>query len=191
MYNLYFNHARKTMRLGRNLPPKGVKTTILASGDIKFRRSLAQGHYIIDVGDMTDALFVLPTVTNTSLILRVWSPTLNNLPSDMYTPQMRSALKSVLYDDDLRNQIWDFIGIGNEEHFENAVTVRTIPIEEPYADGGAPWRLCEATMQQNRTFMLASDSRRSMYNITRLSLSRVGPNVATVFPERQDAKSAS
>lgn len=191
MYNLYYNHSRKTMRLGQFAPPKNIKTTVFATGELRFRRSLAQGHYIIDVGDFKDALFFLPTVTSNNLNIRVWSPALDALPLSEYTQPMRAALKSVLYSDELRNLIWDFVGIGEAEQFENAVTIRTIPVEAPYNDGGAPWRLCEATMQQNRTFMLACDARRSMYNITRLALTRDGANVSTIFPERHDTKSAS
>lgn len=187
MATLYYDEAKRVMRLVKQntRPRAGIR--ILVQGEVSIRANMAGGTYCIDIGDFKEVVVAQPIVIGERISFMVNTHSLSRLGLNVYTVELANALGTLRNSNYLHTLVWDFVGLakGREHEMVNVVGIRLIP---PLSEGRDPLRVCEAYLPDASTFFFATPASRSLAVVVRYRFVRDEEGrLTSIIPERNHA----
>jgi hypothetical protein len=185
MATLYFDVKKNELKFVDSIVPHipGLNI-VLASGPVVVERNMAGCYYAFHIGDMKEALVVIPIITGKRIDFSVRTHGLAKLGPEIYTMQMAKTLKRLAKSKYMMKGIWNCAGLdfNVNEPFTALTTIRILPPPTPTEQ---PLRLCEAQLPRNRSLVFYAPAERSMASLSRFKLHRTTNNVEVVTPTQR------
>jgi hypothetical protein len=182
MATLYYDVKNKTLKFVDSVVSNDPKTSIVfAQGPVTVERSMAGCYYAINIGDMKEALVVIPIITGKRIDFNVRSHGLAKFDDKVYTMPIARTLKNLAKSKYMMKCIWNCVGMdfNINEPFTALTTIRILP---PPTPSEQPLRLCEAQLPRNRSLVFYAPAERSMASLSRFKLHRTTNNVEVIVP---------